>query len=103
MLERQSECNRNHRLKRASIAANHSVVVLSATVKATNHHSPISCRMVDEPLANRCFDTIEDLDQAVGERCVALAEQRDMIRDSTLTNAQVRLAAPKRGNNMSTV
>jgi hypothetical protein len=41
-------------------------------------------QFVDEPLANECFDTIEDLDEAVGERCVALAEQRDMIRDSTL-------------------
>lgn len=39
---------------------------------------------VDEPLANRCFDTIESLDQAVGERCVALMQQPDMIRDSTL-------------------
>jgi hypothetical protein len=39
---------------------------------------------VDEPLANRCFDTIESLDQAVGDRCVALMQQPDMIRASTL-------------------
>jgi hypothetical protein len=41
-------------------------------------------QFVDEPLANRCFDTIEDLGKAVGERWVALAEQRDIIRGSTL-------------------
>ena len=39
---------------------------------------------VDEPLANRCFDTIESLDQAVGDRCVAVMQQPDTIRDSTL-------------------
>ena len=39
---------------------------------------------VDEPLANRCFDTIESLDHAVGNRCVALMQQTHMIRDSTL-------------------
>jgi hypothetical protein len=40
--------------------------------------------LVDEPLANRCFATIETLDKAVGDRCVALIQQPDMIRDSTL-------------------
>jgi len=39
---------------------------------------------VDEPLVNRYFETIEHLDQAVGERCVALMQQQEMIRDSTL-------------------
>jgi hypothetical protein len=39
---------------------------------------------VDEPLANTCFDTIEALDHAVGERCVALIGQREMIRASAL-------------------
>jgi hypothetical protein len=48
-------------------------------------------QFVDEPLANKCFDTIEDLDKAVGECCVALAEQRDMIRDSTLFHWWPRL------------
>ena len=41
-------------------------------------------RFVDEPLANRCFDTIESLDHAVGQRCLALTHQWDTIRDSTL-------------------
>jgi hypothetical protein len=39
---------------------------------------------VDEPLVNRDFDTIEDLDHAVGERCVALTQQQVAIRASTL-------------------
>jgi hypothetical protein len=39
---------------------------------------------VDEPLANCCFATIESLDQAVSDRCVALIQQPDTIRDNTL-------------------
>ena len=39
---------------------------------------------VDEPLANRCFDTIESLDQAVANRCITLTHQSNAIRDSTL-------------------
>lgn len=46
---------------------------------------------VDEPLVNRYFDTIEELDKAVGERCVALMGQRDAIRDSTLFHWWPRL------------
>ena len=42
----------------------------------------MSC--VDEPLANCCFATIERLDQAVSDRCVALVQQPDTIRDNTL-------------------
>ena len=38
---------------------------------------------VDEPLANCCFATIESLDQAVGDRCVALTQQPETIRDSS--------------------
>jgi hypothetical protein len=38
---------------------------------------------VDEPLVNCHFETIEALDQAVGEHCVALTQQQDMIRAST--------------------
>jgi hypothetical protein len=32
---------------------------------------------VDEPLVNRYFQTIEHLDQAVAQRCVALTQQQD--------------------------
>jgi hypothetical protein len=39
---------------------------------------------VDEPLVNRHFPAIEDLDRAVAERCLALIDQPDRIRDSTL-------------------
>ena len=39
---------------------------------------------VDEPLLNRHFETIEALDQVVGDRCVALTQQQEMIRASTL-------------------
>lgn len=39
---------------------------------------------VDEPLANTFFETIEDLDLAVGQRCLALTEQIDFIKSCTL-------------------
>ena len=39
---------------------------------------------VDEPLVNSYFETIEDLDKAVGQRCVALTHQQETIRASTL-------------------
>ena len=38
---------------------------------------------VDEPLVNRYFKTIEDLDAAVAERCLALTRQTEMISAST--------------------
>jgi len=39
---------------------------------------------VDEPLVNRYFETIEDLDKAVAERCLALMQQTEIISASTL-------------------
>jgi len=39
---------------------------------------------VDEPLVNTYFETIEDLEKIVSERCVALMGQQDTIRASTL-------------------
>ena len=48
-----------------------------------------------KPLANRCFATIESLDQAVGNRCVALAQQQDTIRNSTLFHWWPRQRARK--------
>jgi hypothetical protein len=35
---------------------------------------------VDEPIVNRHFNTIEDLDAVVAERCVALGNDRDLVR-----------------------
>ncbi len=39
---------------------------------------------VDEPLVNCYYPTLDDLDRAVAERCLALIDQPDRIRDSTL-------------------
>ena len=39
---------------------------------------------VDEPLANGYFKTLDELDAAIADRCRALIEQRDLIRNSTL-------------------
>jgi transposase len=39
---------------------------------------------VDEPLVNRHFEGIDELDHAVGERCVALTRQQETIRAGTL-------------------
>jgi transposase len=48
---------------------------------------------IDEPLVNRYFQTIEDLDKVVGERCVALMQQAEMISASTLFHWWPRLRA----------
>lgn len=40
--------------------------------------------LVDEPLANEVFDSLADLEAVLAERCVALTEQSDQIRDLTL-------------------
>jgi transposase len=50
---------------------------------------------VDEPLANHCFPTIASLDHAVADRCVALTQQQDTIRASTLFHWWPRYHARK--------
>lgn len=47
---------------------------------------PAEClwTLVDEPLANRLFATLDELDTTVGDRCVALTEQRETVREHTL-------------------
>lgn len=41
-------------------------------------------KLVDEPLVNRCFDTIEDLEDVLEQRCCVLSEQmQEEIRDLT--------------------
>jgi len=41
--------------------------------------------LTDEPLANVCFDeTLDDLDQVLGQRCCVLADEPDLIRGHTL-------------------
>jgi transposase len=39
--------------------------------------------LVNEPLANRSFTTLADLDQALGQRCCDLADDDDRIKSST--------------------
>jgi transposase len=39
--------------------------------------------LINEPLANRHFTTLADLDQALGEQCCDLADDDDRIRSST--------------------
>ena len=46
---------------------------------------------VDEPLVNTYFETLEDLDKIVADRCVALTHQHDIIRASTLFHWWPRL------------
>jgi hypothetical protein len=50
---------------------------------------------VDDPLANKYYETLDDLDKVVGARCVALTDQCDTIRDSTLFHWWPRQSARK--------
>jgi transposase len=52
-------------------------------------------QLVDEPLANTYFETIDDLDMVVSARCVALTEQQQTIRASTLFHWWPRITASK--------
>ncbi len=40
--------------------------------------------LCDEPLVNRSFETIEELEEALGARCVELSEMPDVISANTL-------------------
>jgi len=51
-------------------------------------------QFVDEPLVNTYFESLDALDQTVGKRCVALTEQSEMIRNSTLFHWWPRLGPP---------
>ena len=57
---------------------------LSRSPISSDTRNPAQTARCDEPLANCCFATIERLDQAVSDRCVALVQQPDTIRDNTL-------------------
>lgn len=39
--------------------------------------------LVDEPVANRFFDTIDDLDEVIAQRCRVLHKTRDLVARST--------------------
>jgi len=49
--------------------------------------------LTNEPLANRTFATLADLDTVLGDRCVALAEQPARVRTHTLFHWWPRVAA----------
>jgi hypothetical protein len=38
----------------------------------------------DEPLVNRKFETLEELEETLGVRCVTLSEMPEVIRQHTL-------------------
>ena len=40
--------------------------------------------LTDEPLANRCFDTLDELQEVLFERCTYLRTQPDLISQPTL-------------------
>ena len=54
--------------------------------------------LLDEPLANRAFAALADLDAILGDRCVALAAQPDRIRAHTHFHWWPRLAEPITGS-----
>jgi len=39
---------------------------------------------LDEPLVNRNFESLDELDKTVGNRCIALTSQNEAIRNTTL-------------------
>ena len=39
--------------------------------------------LVDEPVANRVFDSLDKLEEVVGQRCCTLVEMRDVLRGRT--------------------
>lgn len=39
--------------------------------------------LVDEPIVNRCFESIEELDEVLAERCVELTRQPDYVKGFT--------------------
>jgi hypothetical protein len=48
--------------------------------------------LLDEPLANRVFASLADLDATLGDRCVALAGQAERLQNHTLFHWWPRLA-----------
>ena len=51
----------------------------SPEVQPAEHLWPL----VDEEVANRAFETLHELDQVIGQRCVQLTEQPERIRTTT--------------------
>jgi hypothetical protein len=49
--------------------------------------------LTNEPLANRTFDTLAELDAVLGDRCADLADHPDQVRAYTLFHWWPRIAA----------
>lgn len=50
--------------------------------------------LLDEPLVNRNFETLDDLDAILSERCGTLVGMPDVIRDHTSTGGRSCLPGP---------
>ncbi|WP_370464768.1 IS630 family transposase [Methylosinus sp. RM1] len=51
--------------------------------------------LVDEPIVNKHIGTIEELDAIIGERCAALASERDIIKSRAGFHWWPKIAKPK--------
>ncbi len=51
--------------------------------------------LVDEPIVNKHVETIEDLDEIIGKRCAALADNRDAIKSRAGFHWWPKIANPK--------
>lgn len=58
---------------------------------------PAEClwQLVDEPIVNKCFDTLRRLADAVAKRCVQLIDQADDIRNRTSFHWWPKTITPK--------
>jgi len=51
--------------------------------------------LVDEPIVNKHVETIDELDAIIGERCAALANERDIIKSRAGFHWWPKIAKPK--------
>jgi hypothetical protein len=51
--------------------------------------------LVDEPIVNKHIATIDELDDIIGQRCAALANERDAIKSRAGFHWWIKIANPK--------
>jgi transposase len=51
--------------------------------------------LVDEPIVNKHVATIDELDDIIGQRCAALANERDTIKSRAGFHWWPKIASPK--------
>jgi hypothetical protein len=51
--------------------------------------------LVDEPIVNKHIETIDERDAIIDERCVALANERDIIKSRSGFHLLPKIAKPK--------